>query len=58
MTDQTTPEPPDPNGKAGATFLGFFDKYAPADELFEILRQAVLENRRAAAAEGQPVETE
>ena len=57
MTDQTTPEPPDPNGTAGATFLGFFDKYGPADELFEILRQAVLENRRAAAADRPPTQT-
>ncbi|MDH5421256.1 MAG: hypothetical protein OEY55_05590 [Acidimicrobiia bacterium] len=58
MSDQITPESPDPNGKSGATFLGFFDKYAPAEELFEILRRAVLENCRAGAAKGQPTETE
>ena len=58
MSDQTTPESPEPTSKAGATFLGFFDKYAPAEELFETLRQAVLESRRVAAVEGQPSETE
>ena len=58
MSDQTTPESPEPNGKSGATFLGFFDKYAPAEELFETLQRAVLESRRVAAVEGQLTETE
>lgn len=58
MSDQITPVSPDPNGKSGATFLGFFDKYAPPEELFETLRRAVLESRRLPAGEGSPTEAE
>ncbi len=49
MSDEVTPEPPQPSAKSGATFLGFFDKYAPAEELFETLRRAVLESKRESA---------
>ncbi len=60
MSDEFTPTPesPEPRGKSGATFLGLLDKYAPAEELYEAIRNAVLESRRTAAVEGQPTETE
>ena len=61
MPDETTPTPEsnEPSAKSGATFLGFLDKYAPAEELYEALQRAVLESRRSAALlEAPPTESE
>ena len=60
MSDEITPTPesPEPRGKSEATFLGFLDKYAPAEELYETIRNAVLESRRTAAVEAPPTESD
>lgn len=56
MSDEITPAS-QPSAKSGATFLGFLDKYATADELYEILRNAVLESERDnAGIEDPPAE--
>lgn len=60
MSDKTTRAPTpasQPSAKSGATFLGFLDKYAPAEELYETLRKAVLESQRdRAGIEDPPTE--
>lgn len=60
MSDEITPttESPEPSARPGATFLGFFDKYAPAEELYEAFCRAIFESKESAAIEDRSAEAE